>query len=438
MATEDVFNATPFAAGTWGSGGFDGVGFYTGGSVASGTATLTGTASAFGSPVAADLNGTQTTLYAYAEIANGGGIVLTSEDYSTFYVFMDTDFNPAEFYTLYYGFGDFDAPCFAAGTRIATARGEIAVEALRIGDRVLALRTGRFAPVTWIGHRRVDCRGHQRGHDVWPVRIAAGAFAADMPHRDLRLSPDHSVYVDGVLIPVRYLLNGATVVQAPVAGVTYWHVELAAHDVLLAEGLPAESYLDTGNRGAFDNAASNLRAHPLLARRQWREHACAKLCDDPAALVSFRRRLHARAGLLGHATTDEPSLRLLADTRKLPAERRGWTWRATLPEGTRAVRLASRSAVPGQILPDSTDHRRLGVAVTRLALDGAPVPPGDARRGDGWHPAEPDLQWTDGAATLWLEPGPARVIEITLAPLLRYWLPPNGACKAAEGERRAA
>ena len=55
------------------------------------------------------------------------------------------------------------------------------------------------------------CRRHPRPHDVRPVRIAAHAFGLGRPRRDLRLSPDHAVFVDGVLIPVRYLLNGATV-----------------------------------------------------------------------------------------------------------------------------------------------------------------------------------------------------------------------------------
>jgi hypothetical protein len=88
------------------------------------------------------------------------------------------------------------------------------------------------------------------------VRIAADAFGLGRPQRDVWLSPDHAVFVDDVLIPVRYLLNDATVRQEDVSTVTYWHVELAAHAVLLADGLPCESFLDTGNRGAFTNAAA--------------------------------------------------------------------------------------------------------------------------------------------------------------------------------------
>jgi hypothetical protein len=143
--------------------------------------------------------------------------------------------------------------CYAAGTRILTTSGEVAVEALRVGQRVRTA-AGEAKPISWIGHRSID-------GEVWPVRVQAHAFGPGRPHRDLWLSPDHAVLVDGdgegaapaVLIPIRYLVNGATVCQERRDQVTYFHVELAMHDVLLAEGLPAESYLDTGNRAAFAN-----------------------------------------------------------------------------------------------------------------------------------------------------------------------------------------
>ena len=153
--------------------------------------------------------------------------------------------------------------CFAAGTRILTRDGEAVVEELREGDFVLAHGgDGRMAPhrITWIGHRAIDCRNHPHPRDVWPVRITAGAFGTGRPFRELWLSPDHAVFVSEVLMPIRHLINGTTVAQQCVDGVTYFHVELATHAVLLAEGLPAESYLDTGNRAAFDQLASSVRA----------------------------------------------------------------------------------------------------------------------------------------------------------------------------------
>ena len=150
--------------------------------------------------------------------------------------------------------GDTDitlVPCFRAGTRILTDAGEVAVERLKAGMRVVTCAGGREAAVTWVGHRRIDCARHPRPADVWPVRIAADAFGAAMPHRPLYLSPDHAVFLNGELIPARHLVNGASVRQVACEQVTYFHVELADHSVLLANGLPAESYLDTGNRALF-------------------------------------------------------------------------------------------------------------------------------------------------------------------------------------------
>ena len=107
---------------------------------------------------------------------------------------------------------DITVPCFVEGTRIATPEGSVPVEALRPGDAVLTV-AGAGAPVRWVGHRHVDCRGHTRPDDVHPVRIVAGAFGGGRPARDLLLSPDHSVLVEYELIPIRYLVNGATVRQ---------------------------------------------------------------------------------------------------------------------------------------------------------------------------------------------------------------------------------
>jgi hypothetical protein len=152
-------------------------------------------------------------------------------------------------------------PCFAAGTRILTVRGMVAVEDLRAGDRVIN-HAGEQAPIVWVGRRHTDCLRHSRPRDVWPVRIRAGAFGEDCPRRDLRLSPDHAVLVGASLVPARFLINGAGIVQERVAEVTYYHLELPRHDVISAEGLAVESFLDTGNRARFesDDAAVMLRA----------------------------------------------------------------------------------------------------------------------------------------------------------------------------------
>jgi len=191
-----------------------------------------------------------------------------------------------------------DLACFAEGTRIATARGEVPVEALAVGDRVLG-PWGETMAVRWLGHRRVDCARHPRPDSVQPVKVRAGAFRPGAPSRDLYLSPDHALFIAPpgmrpVLIPVHLLIDGHSVVRQNVARVTYWHVELERHAVLLAEGLPCESYLDTGNRADFENGGSAVRLHPEFAAARWDASACAPQVRGGPALDWARGWLAAR------------------------------------------------------------------------------------------------------------------------------------------------
>jgi len=316
------------------------------------------------------------------------------------------------------------APCYRAGTRVRTERGDVPVETLVVGDRV-ALTDGGFAPVVWLGHRKVDCRRHPRPHDVWPVRVSAGAFGTGAPTRDLFLSPDHAVYADGVLIPIRYLLNDATICQLPADSVTYWHVELPRHGLMLAEGLPCESYLDTGNRGAFANGPAPVMLAPDFALRVWAAEACAQLVTDGAELAAVRSHLLDRAMALGHQTSTDPDLHLRVDGQILRPEISLSRYRFTLPTGASRVHLVSRATAPAHILADNADHRRLGVALTALTLDGQPIPLTDARLARGWHAAEshaPQWRWTEGEAELCGLEGGSLAFDLVLT--ARYWLRP--------------
>jgi hypothetical protein len=189
--------------------------------------------------------------------------------------------------------------CFLAGTQLATSLGSMSVEDLVVSDTVY-VKDRTLASVTWIGHRTINCRRHPRPEDVWPVRIAAGAFGDELPIRDLLLSPDHAVYVDDVLIPIKHLINGTTIVQEEVDEVTYYHVELDHHDVILAEGLPCESYLDTGRRSAFANGGAATMLHPefdLHPDNQllWESLSYAPLVVTGPVLERVRRKLVAQA-----------------------------------------------------------------------------------------------------------------------------------------------
>ena len=187
------------------------------------------------------------------------------------------------------------ATCFATGTRIATGRGEVAVEDLRIGDAVLTVLGGTTAPVSWVGRREVDCKQHSHPKKVWPVRVAAGAFGPGQPHSNLFLSPDHAIYIDAVLIPIKYLLNGSTITQVPVARVTYHHIELAEHNVLLAQGLPAESFLDMRDGPSYASRPGPARLYPDYAARMWEAFGCARLVVTGPELEAARALVQSLA-----------------------------------------------------------------------------------------------------------------------------------------------
>jgi hypothetical protein len=342
--------------------------------------------------------------------------------------------------------------CFTAGTRILTARGELPVEALSVGDVVRGLVSGRLRRVRWIGQRSLDAARHPRPHEVAPIRVRAGAFTAGLPHRDLLLSPDHALLIGRVLVPVRYLVNGVTVLREPVGCVTYFHVELAeedgtaVHDVMLAEGLPAESYLDTGNRAAFANGgdagdgegAAPMLLHPDFARHIWETRACAPLHVEGPVVVAARWQLLVRAPALGFALDNDPDFCLLADDTALrPFARRGRIWRFHVPRGS--ARLVSRSAVPAEVRADDADCRKLGVAITRIALNGKPIPLDDPALGDGFRPVERSgrrrWRWTDGDAVLHL-PASGR-LDVTLAFTLPYWVATSPEQTRTEKARQA-
>ncbi len=197
----------------------------------------------------------------------------------------------------------YSPPCFAAGTRIATPDGEVAIEDLRAGDLVTTV-SGHARRVIWTASRTVDIARHPRPASVRPVRIEAGAFDDNTPSRDLLLSPDHSVHVDGVLIPAKYLVNGSTVAILDRQTVTYHHIELETHDVVLANGLPAETYLDTGNRVNFATRNDTVFVpHPDFGNAcdpiffTWEAKGYAPLVLAGPELDAVRQHLAQRAGL---------------------------------------------------------------------------------------------------------------------------------------------
>ena len=145
--------------------------------------------------------------------------------------------------------------CFATGTRIATPDGDRTVETIKPGDLVLT-HDGRSTPVIWRAWQSVvNPRNLSVGRG--PVRIEAGALGPDLPNAPLTVTADHALLFDDMLINAGTLVNGTTIRLLPLAGLparfNYWHLELEKHECVVANGVPAESFIDYVGRSGFDN-----------------------------------------------------------------------------------------------------------------------------------------------------------------------------------------
>jgi hypothetical protein len=219
----------------------------------------------------------------------------------TYYLYGSSDLLPFDFPNdfddLVVDSGPFTV-CFLAGTRIATPAGETPVEDLAIGDLVLTA-DGHAAPVRWVGVQTVATRFADPLRS-FPIRIMAGALGPNLPLRDLLVSPDHALFLDGVLIQAGALVDGTTIVResAMPERFTYFHVELDDHALILAEGVAAETFLDTVTRRRFDNWADYEARYgdtgPVLA-----ELPAPRIKSSRQLPQAVRRRLAAQAAKCG-------------------------------------------------------------------------------------------------------------------------------------------
>jgi hypothetical protein len=289
-------------------------------------------------------------------------------------------------------------PCFLAGTMIATPDGEVPVERLVAGARVLT-RNGQARHIVWVGTGKVLATSVRRSAAT-PVIVRKGALADGTPHRDLHITKGHALYIDGVLIPVEELINQRSILWDDRAQeVAIYHVELETHDVMIADGAAAESYRNDGNRWLFQNHNSGWGLSP--------QPPCAPVLNSGPVVDAIWRRLLERAGSTrALPLTGDPDLHLLVDGQRVDAiERHDDRYVFRLAAKPRVVRVRSRSAAP-QELGVARDPRSLGVALGRIVL-------AQARRQraieadatsliDGYHVFEPAnrIRWTDGDAAI--------------------------------------
>src|SRR6516225_5259069 len=196
--------------------------------------------------------------------------------------------------------------CFPAGTRIKTPEGETNIEDLRIGDNVLTA-SGEAKPIKFIGRIKVSReRTGPWKNGEGPVKISRFAIDGKAPHADLYITPEHAIYIDGILIPARNLVNGVTIVadaKPEIVSLTLFHIELDTHEAIVAEGLAVESFrLDNQLTHAFwfDNADEYVRLYgspgeppapfaPILRFRRSRQELASHMRSALAPVYDFRK-----------------------------------------------------------------------------------------------------------------------------------------------------
>jgi hypothetical protein len=299
---------------------------------------------------------------------------------------------------------DHPTGAFVAGTMIATPKGKVGVQDLKMGDLVETLHGG-IQPVKWIGRRSVNAPTLAAHPQLRPVLIKAGALDDGVPTHDLYVSPGHGICIDGGLVAAARLISGVTIERDDEAfEVDYIHIELEEHEVLIAEGCGAESFMDDGLRDRFENAAEYERLYPEPL--PFPPVPCLETLEEGFVLDAILLRLGERAGIAPVEPLYGP-LRGFVDQAG-PAVAAGWAQDEHQPElpvcldiledGIRILRtlanryredlrlagLGSGNHAFSVALPEGTN----GVIEIRRTFDQLPLPLTDAARTAGESRAE--------------------------------------------------
>jgi hypothetical protein len=272
-----------------------------------------------------------------------------------------------------------DVACFCRGTRIATPRGNIAVENLAVGGLVKTTRGP--AAIKWIGTRAYAGRFIAGNRNALPICIRRHAIAFNIPARDLYLSPDHAICEGGVLVHAHLLVNGVSITQVEaVDSVEYFHIELENHGILFAENLPTESFIDENARHRFANAHTAPASAP--------QKPCLPRVAEGFHLHNIKSRIARRAGIA--APVQLGPLRGCIDD-STPTLLRGWAQDMANPESPVLLEIFS-GGLPGSKTPE--------IFSTRVLANAYRPDLRDAGLGSGCHGFAVTLPNLRGAVTI--------------------------------------
>ena len=153
--------------------------------------------------------------------------------------------------------------CYAKGTLILTKRGNVPIEKIKAGDKIVTQGKivhhtlspkANIERVLWISHF---------DSDESPICITKNAFGENYPFQDLRVSPDHCMLIHGKTVRARFLVNGTTIYKDK-GDVVYYHLECEKHSAIVANGVLSETYVDLENRHVFKES-ERIQPHKSLS-----------------------------------------------------------------------------------------------------------------------------------------------------------------------------
>ena len=316
-----------------------------------------------------------------------------------------------------------EEPCYLCGTMIETRDGLKAIEEIRAGDMVYAYEGSArvLKPVTWVGSGHHSVR-RNRPDDVagYAIHIVKDALADNIPYKDMRITPEHCLYIDEKFIPARMLVNHHSIrYDYSKTEYTYYHLELEKHGVIKADGVLSESYLNTDNHKNFHNPEKVVQLRQET--KDWAQDAAAPLETSREAVEPVHAHLKQRALHLGmknmvapETITHSTNLHIITDKGEVihpqwPVTGNG-NYVFVLPSPVHHVHIVSNSSRPCDAIgPFVDDRRNLGVLIETITLfdnrENHYVKAHlETRKLEGWHNQENiPCRWTDGYALLPLD-----------------------------------
>ncbi|MFT9381465.1 Hint domain-containing protein [Gluconobacter sp. P5B12] len=273
--------------------------------------------------------------------------------------------------------------CFLAGSMIKTPDGDVAVEEILAGDKVIAFdwKEGKnvVRPVVWAGKTQASIRyGLPDDEAGYPVRILQNAISDGVPYKDMLITPEHCLFFNGKFVPARMLVNGETIFyDKSITSYEYYHLETDQHSVIISDGVLTESYLDTGNRHTFRQEGNVVNFGGPV--KSWEGDAAAPLDVDRSFVEPLFHQLQERANKTAQLSksakqsnlTSNSDLHLVTNNGTVIRKAREANGRMVfmIPASAKTVRLVSRASRPCDTIgPFVDDRRQLGVLVGQITL----------------------------------------------------------------------